>query len=219
MSFEKYNKTIYFFNSFTGPIDDKIVKKMSNILYVEFVNYHDFYDPKVIEKNYYTYSKKTHLNNFNNSIDLFPPHIKSIILSDKFNQLVNNLPIKLKQLIFGTNFNQLVDNLPPKLIKLIFGNNFNQQINNLPPIKIIRLGMGFRQTLDYLPSSIIYLELNYDLMVKNLNLPSSIKFIILEGESSFNKLKNLNQLDNILPNTKILITNNDKYLRNKKIRL
>jgi len=51
MSFEKFNKTIYFFNTFTGPIDDKIVKKMSNVFYVEFVDYHDFYDPNIIKKN------------------------------------------------------------------------------------------------------------------------------------------------------------------------
>ncbi len=218
MSFEKFNKTIYFFNTFNEPIDEWIVKKMSKILYVEFVEYHDFYDPSVIRKKIYAWQKSVE-SKFNKSVDLLPSHIKSIIFNNQFNQTVCNLPIKLKQLVFGNNFNQLVDNLPSKLVKLIFGNHFNQEINNLPPIKILLLGKDFNQTLDYLPGSITYLELKSNLLLKNDNLPSSIKFLIIK-KYIFDELKIYSKLDNIPKNTKIIHPLNcNNYLTNKKIRL
>ena len=218
MSYEKFKKTIYFFNNFNSDINEKIAKKMSNVLYVIFVDYSDFYDPNAIKKKYYFYQNKP-TGIFNKSVDLFPHHIKSIIFNDKFNQPVNNLPTKLKELVFGNEFNQLVDNLPPKLVKLIFGENFNQQITNLPPIKILLLGLSFNQTLDYLPSSIIYLELDAILLTNNSNIPSSIKYIIVENDNYAN-LAIINVKQNIPKNTKIVYNSNDqKYLTNKKIRL
>ncbi len=81
------------------------------------------------------------------------------------------------------------------------------------------MGKDFNQSLDYLPGSITYLELKPSLLLKNDNLPSSIKFIIIE-EYGFDELKIYSKLDNIPKNTKIIHPLNcNNYLTNKKIRL
>lgn len=234
MSYEKFKKTIYFFNDFDNMIDITIVKKMSNVLYVEFVEYKDFYDPH-IKVYIYSYKAKANANanKFNKSVDLFPSHIKSIIFNNMFNQKVDNLPSKLKklvfgkyfnqkvdnlpselkELVFGKYFNQAVDNLPTKIIKLIFGLNFNQPILNLPSIKILALSWDFNNTLDYLPSSITHLEINLDLLAANFNLSSSIKYIIVEDTPRKNIKCNI-------PKNTIILFNNAKnnYLKYKKIK-
>lgn len=213
MSYEKFKKTIYFFNDFDNVIDISIAKKMSNVLYVEFVEYKDFYDPAMNMKGFNYYSYNANVNKFNKSIDLFPSHIKSIIFNNIFNQKVDNLPSELKELVFGKYFNQSVDNLPNKIIKLIFGSNFNQPIQNLPPIKILALSCNFNNTLDYLPSSITHLEINLNLLAANFNLSSSIKYIIIENTPQ----KNIEC--NIPKNTKIIFNNAEKnYLEYKKIK-
>ena len=212
MSWEKFGKTAYFFNTFNESIDDKLVKKLNNIYFIEFVNFADFYE-KIIK------NKRNHIfNRFDKPIDKLPGHIKSLVLSYYFNQQVNNLPIKLNKLVFGKAFNQPVNNLPPGLKILIFGSQFNHPVENLPnKIKILSFGICFSHSLDYLPCSITHLEvsntkLNFD------NLPSTIKFIyvcdkkkknywncdIEESELVDNKFINVN------PNTKICIKYSDK---------
>jgi hypothetical protein len=100
MSYEKFGSTIYFFKDFNHNIDDKLVKKMSNIYFIEFVD----------NENLYTTVKSIYplhnYNVFNRNIDLLPSHIKSIIFGYYFNQPVKKYLEKLKELIFGESFNQ-----------------------------------------------------------------------------------------------------------------
>ena len=205
MSWEKFNKTIYFFSDFNENIDVHLAKKMSNILYVEFVNYRNFYDMKNVT------------NKFNKSVDLIPHHIKSIIFNEYFNMPITELPIKLKELIFGNKFNKNVSNLPPNLVKLIFGNEFNQEIDNLPPIKILYLGHYFNKSLDYLPSSIIYLALNMNLLIKSQNLPSNIEHIVIIDANHHLEYE-LKMVENNIPK-KCKVIKKHFNLPNKKIRL
>lgn len=217
MSWEKFKNVVFFFSNFNEDIDEKIVRRLGKVYFIEFVNFSNLYEPNVISS-----------NRFSKSIDLLPHHIKSIILSDGFNCPVQNLPIKLKELVFGQNFNQEVNNLPPGLIKLIFGSNFNKSIENLPnKIKILSLGKAFTKSLDYLPCSITHLEINNSKI--NLdNLPSSLNYLILgyTGSAFYSGYfsgceKNIYIEDNfksINPNTKILVSQKSNYLANKKIR-
>lgn len=230
MNWEKFGPTIYFFCDFNDDIDEKLVKKMSNISYVEFVDYKNLYDTTAMYEGYTYYSFGNHHNIFNKSVDLFPLHIKSIIFKDSFNQPVPNLPLKLKELVFGKRFNQSVSNLPPKLVKLIFGDRFNQLVDNLPPIKILALGTGFDNSLDYLPSSITHLEIYPKLLVLSANLPSSIKYLVLDLPPSMkylvleeDKYRLSNEAKfNIPPSTKIIYNkkyHKKKYLSSHKIKL
>lgn len=230
MSWEKFGKTIYFFRDFNDEIDDKIIKRMNNIFYIEFVDYTDFYDPNIIIKTQYPL-QSIRANIFNNSVDNLPSHVKSIIFGNEFNKPIPCLPYKLKELVFGEKFNQDVSNLPPNLTKLIFGTNFNQDVSNLPPIKFICFGAKFNNTLDYLPCSITHLELKVQVLNKSENLPLNIKYLIIdELPNIYNEYMNKYVLpnneilsQNIPPKAKIIYKNYAKhkngYLRDKKIKL
>lgn len=219
VSYEKFCQTIYFFKHFNYPIDEKIVKKMSDIYFIEFVGISDFYEPTGINDN--------QINYFNKSVDLLPSHIKSIVFGSNFNQPVQNLPTALKELVFGNNFNQEVNNLPQKLFKLIFGNNFNKPVQNLPTqIKILSFGSNFNQSLDYLPCSITHLEIKSNINIDNL--PASLKYLIItrpiikynwnwyyHQQISDNITDNF---QNISPLTKIIKSDKQFYLYDKKIK-
>jgi len=81
---------MYFFSNFNDDIDEKMVKKMSSILYVEFVGFKNFYSKKALIKQT-NYNRN---NLFNKSIDLFPKHIRSFkkIINDfmKPHKIINN---------------------------------------------------------------------------------------------------------------------------------
>lgn len=87
--------------------------------------------------------------------------MEQIHFGTKFNQSVYPLLkcLNLKHLVFGDNFNQITNHLPPNLQSIIYGFSFNQPINNLPKIKALKLGFFFQQSLDFLPESLIHLEL------------------------------------------------------------
>ena len=139
-----------------------------------------------------------------------------------FNQPVdkgclNNLK-NLTQLTFGYWFNQPVDegcldNLN-NLTQLTFGDEFNQPIesvlDNLKNLTILTLGYKFNQELaipinikilklnnnnriiDYLPNSIEGLFLGQYFNLELDNLPNSIKIILFDKDSKYNKeLNNL----------------------------
>ena len=105
-------------------------------------------------------------DDFNLILDYFIDHpvfdeLEQLHFGTKYNQSVYplNKCSKLKHLIFGDNFNQITNHLPANLQSIIYGFSFNQPINNLPKIKALKLGFNFQQSLDFLPPSLIHLEL------------------------------------------------------------
>ena len=142
--------------------------------------------------------------------------VEQIHFGKKFNQSVYplNRCLKLKHLLFGNNFNQATNHLPSNLQSIIYGYSFNHPINNLPNIKALKLGFLFQQSLDFLPSSLIHLELlfhypfpwghmgpsPYELISRNLslnNLPNGLETLIitrLKGVKMHNLPKSIKNL-------------------------
>lgn len=214
MDYEKFGKTIYFFTNFNDDIDEKILKKLNSIKFIEFVNYNDMYDKQIS----YSYQSTDKKNKFNKPIDNLPPHIKSLILGYSFNKIVNIYPEKLKELIYGYLYNQEVNNLPENLVKLIFGYSFNKPVDNLPnKIKILSFGLCFSQAIDYLPSSITHLEIGSCVTNSLENLPSTIKYIVFMKDVDYT-----NNLVKLYPNTKfksLCVHSEKNYYYDKKIYL
>lgn len=103
---------------------------------------------------------------FNELIEKYISHpifdeLEQLHFGKKYNQSVYplNKCKTLKHLVFGDDFNQVTDYLPPNLQSIIYGFSFNQEINNLPQIKALKLGFNFVKNLDFLPASLIHLEL------------------------------------------------------------
>ena len=90
-------------------------------------------------------------------------------------------------LFFETNFNRDISKLPSTIIHLGLGQNFKQQITFHPNIKYLKLNCNNQYIIDFLPNSIVELELGYDFNLQMDNLPTSIKKIIIDKGSSYNK--------------------------------
>ena len=152
--------------------------------------------------------------------------------NSNFNQSVINLPPNITHLSFGFCFNQEVNNLPPNITHLSFGCCFNQEVNIPFSVKYLKLDCNNQNIIDYLPDSIEELELDYYFNLELTNLPSSLKKIIFNENSNYNK--NLNCLPKKLellqlprkynleikniPNglKKVICSKNYKYINNFK---
>ena len=95
----------------------------------------------------------------------------------------------------GSNFNQPIlnslDNLT-QLQQLTFGYKFNQELDIQTNVKILKLDCNNKKIIDYLPNSIeeLYLGYNFDLELNDL--PNSIKILLFDCDSKYNKeLNNL----------------------------
>jgi len=105
-------------------------------------------------------------SNFNESLHKYISNpifneVESIHFGSLFDQNIDSLNKcdNLKYLQFGYYFNKSTDNLPKNLKTIIYGYSFNKSLNNLPQIEILKLGFCFQQSLDFLPSSLLHLEL------------------------------------------------------------
>lgn len=99
---------------------------------------------------------------------------------------------------------------------MILGTKLNQELNNLPTnLQILSIGECFDKNLDYLPESIIYFGIDYQMLKLCHNLPLSIVNIYTEMICDCDKSNY-----NINPYTNIFITENqNELLANKKIKL
>ena len=178
-----------------------IISKYDKLI---FFNYNDikiFISINNKFDDYYLYSK------FNKPIYILPSNITPLNFGSNFNQEVNNLPPNLTHLTFGEYFNQEVKNLPPNLTHLTFGSNFNQEVNNLPlnithltfdynfnqqayipfSVKYLKLNCNNKYIIDNLSNNIEELELNSSFTLELNNLPSSLKKLIFNKYSLYNK--------------------------------
>ncbi len=157
-------------------------------------------------------------SNFNKPIDLLSNchNLESITFSGVFNQTIDVLPPNVKTIIFkGCDFNNPINNLPKGLEQLVFSDGlFNQNIDNLPEnIKFLELNsIKFNKPIQNLPNGLTNLSISLILKPEDksiieslLNLPNSIKHLELknfglyipnEKEESL-ILKNISNLLNI----------------------
>ena len=124
-------------------------------------------------------------------------NLRELTFGDYFNQPLNNVLsnlTNLRKLILGFRFNQPIDNTLSNLTnlrELTLGCEFKQSINIPGWIKKLTLYCKSQSIIDYLPSSIVELELGYIFDLELNNLPSSIKKIIIRNECYDKKLNNL----------------------------
>lgn len=162
-----YNNFV-FKPEFNEIIKDEYYEQMSNYDTLIFSNYRN---PKIsIETN------NQYMNEY---------HFEWI--GSKFNQPLN-LPHSITNLILGEHFNQYI-NLHSNLSHLTIGISFEQSIELPFSIKYLNINCN-TNLIDYLPSSIEILELGDYFNKELLNLPNSIKKIIFNKESHYDKYLN-----------------------------
>lgn len=153
-------------------------------------------------------------NNTRLRINNLPKNIKELYLkntinSNNFGKLtditinsnckINNLPHSIKYLsILGYFMDIIIKKLPLELLSFTIETSNNHPMDNLPN-KLISLTINkdygnynFNQPLDLLPESLLYLKLylHTDYKYKINDLPSSIKYIIINDDAKiyFNKM-------------------------------
>ena len=133
---------------------------------------------------------------FNQEVNNLPNSLIHLTFGVEFNQPINNLPNSLTHLTFRCDFNQKIKQLPNSLTHLTFGYNFNQKVDLSFNIKYLKLDCNNQYLIDNLHDGIeeLVLEHNFDLELNNL--PSSIKKISFDKNSSYNK--ELNCLPNFI---------------------
>jgi hypothetical protein len=197
--------TIIFSPEFNLPLNPSILINYKKII---------FSDYELTESLFDAYSN----SNFNNQK----------FIGSKFNQSLSNSLCELINLThnnFGYDFNQSLSNSLCELINLThinFGNRFNQSLSNsldgLINLTHINFGNRFNEELDIphniisiiiccnnqyiinnLPDSIEELELDWNFNLELNDLPSSIKKIIFNQYSDYNKpLNNLPKVVELL---------------------
>ena len=101
---------------------------------------------------------------------------------------VAQLPRQLTHLTFGDCFNQEVNIIPQQLTHLTFGYCFNKPIIYLPfGIKYLNLDSNNPNIIAQLSSNIEVLELNWLFNLELNDLPTSIKKIIFNINSVYDK--------------------------------
>ena len=147
-------------------------------------------------------------------------NLRELTFGAKFNQLLDDslsTLINLRKLTFGYYFNRLLGDSLSTLInleELTFSYNFNRplgdSLSNLTNLKKLTLGYKFNQVIDipgwitklvlscnlqsiidYLPNSVVELELGFCFDLELNNLPSSIKKIIIRNQLYNKNLNNL----------------------------
>ena len=124
-------------------------------------------------------------------------NLQELRFSSNFNQLLNNSLSNLhnlRELTFGYYFNRpLGDSLSNlhNLRKLTLGYKFNQVIDIPGWITKLVLSCNLQSIIDYLPNSVVELELGFCFDLELNNLPSSIKKIIIRNQLYNKNLNNL----------------------------
>jgi hypothetical protein len=119
---------------------------------------------------------------FNQPLDNLPNSLIDLYLGFAFSYPVDNLPNGLKYLRLGHAFNHPIDNLPINLTHLIFCHQsiFNHPVDKLPnSLTHLHFGFHFNQPINNLPINLIRLTLNNSFTYPVINLPITVKEIIL----------------------------------------
>lgn len=131
--------------------------------------------------------------NYNHVItkNTFPDSLEILILSNVYNRKLEYLPPRLKEIRFGKKYNQIIEEkvLPPTLETLIFGGIYNQPImHNVFPDSITKIVFGFKYSLKILPgvlpNNLEYLEFSSQYESMLLELPHSVKTLLIDEKHS-----------------------------------
>ena len=125
-------------------------------------------------------------SDFNQPVDCsLPPSLIHLTFGELFNSPITHWPQKLTHLTFGSTFNSSVGNLPKSITHLTFGEDFNQPFNPPPALKLLYLGVMFKQSINNLPNT-LYTLTTYTAAPINTLPPKLTHFYHLSQTNNLN---------------------------------
>lgn len=136
---------------------------------------------------------KLKLNNYyNRPIEYLPSNLKYLHLGIFFNQKINNLPDSLIRIEFANNstFMHKLDKLPDNLSHLVFNfyADFNESINYNDKLISLTLPNKYNKPLNFLPDTIVELNIFSDYPINSYELNPNIKFLKIPSQREINYL-------------------------------
>jgi hypothetical protein len=122
---------------------------------------------------------------YNNTLDLLPINLKSLLLYGFSDIPLNNLPSGLLELLVSGRYNEPLENLPRSLKILILSEFYQHKLINLPPgLKELYIGSDYYLPIEHLPDCIEDLTIACHSASID-KLPSNLKILNITYEANY----------------------------------